>query len=209
MSDVVGCRQDPQVEEYVLKRVTLLLAAVWALTSCSKLGPYLHVAEGARAYAGGDYQQANIAYIEAGRSEGFEEWIAYDLGTVYYALGEVDAAESEWRIASGTLDEELSYRVLFNYGVLLYGRGSYAEAYEKFRNALEINPSGVEAKINLELTIKKMEVSDGKSAPAAGSQTAGESNGEIDRIMNYLKKMEGEVWESTESLEYRPLPRDL
>ncbi len=150
-----------------------------------------------------------MAYIEAGRSDDFKEWIAYDLGTVYYALGEVDAAESEWRIAANTLDEELAYRVSFNYGVLLYERGAYAEAYEKFRNALEINPSGVEAKINLELTIEKMEVNDGKSTPAAATQTTGESSREIDRIMHYLKKMEGEVWESTKSLEYRPLPRDL
>jgi tetratricopeptide (TPR) repeat protein len=197
------------VEKNVLKRLSFILAAVWVLSSCSKLGPYVHVAEGARAYAAGDYQLANIAYIEADRSDEFEEWIAYDLGTVYYALGEVDAAESEWQIAAGTPDVELSYRVLFNYGVLLYGRGAYTEAYEKFRNALEINPAGVEAKINLELTIEKMEVSEGKSASSATPQTTGESSGEIDRIMNYLKKMEGEVWESTESLEYRPLPRDL
>ena len=92
---------------------------------------------------------------------------------------------------------------------MLYERGLYTEAYEKFRNALEINPAGIEAKINLELTIKKMEVNDGKSAPASAPQAAVESRGEIDRIMNYLKKMEGGVWESTEKLEYRPLPRDL
>ena len=197
------------MEKHVLKRMSIFLAMVCLLTSCSKLASFLHVAEGARAYAGGDYQQANIAYIEAGRSNDYEEWIAYDLGTVYYALGEVDAAESEWQIAENTHDEDLSYRAHFNYGVLLYERGSYSRAYEKFRNALEINPTGVEAKINLELTIEKMEVNDGNSAPTGTSQAAGESSGEIDRIMNYLKKMEGEVWESTERLEYRPLPRDL
>ena len=182
---------------------------VWILTGCSKLGPYLQVAQGARAYANGDYQQANIAYIEASKSGMYEEWVAYDLGAVYFALGEVDAAESEWQIADDTLDEDLSYRVHFNLGVLLYERGSYAQAYEKFRNALEINPAGIAAKINLELTIQKMEVNDGNSTPPASPQSAGESSGEIDRIMNYLKKMEGEVWESTEKLEYQLLPRDL
>lgn len=197
------------MEKHVLKKMVFFVFLVWILTGCSKLGPYLQVAQGARAYANGDYQQANIAYIEASKSGMYEEWVAYDLGAVYFALGEVDAAESEWQIADDTLDEDLSYRVHFNLGVLLYERGSYAQAYEKFRNALEINPAGIAAKINLELTIQKMEVNDGNSTPPASPQSAGESSGEIDRIMNYLKKMEGEVWESTEKLEYQLLPRDL
>jgi Ca-activated chloride channel family protein len=197
------------VEKDVLKPILVLFVLISILSGCSKLTPYLRVAEGARAYASGDYQRANIAYIDAGRYEAFEEWIAYDLGAVYYALGEVDAAESEWQIAAGSGDEELLYRVFFNYGVLLFERGSYSEAYEKFRNALEINPSGVEAKKNLELAMEKMEVSEGQGAPPVVSQSDDDTSGEIDRIMNYLKKMERGVWQSTERVEYQPLPRDL
>jgi len=185
----------------------VIFAVICVLSGCSKLAPYVRAAQGARAYANGDYQRANIAFIEAGGGEDHEHWIAYDLGTVYYALGETEAAESEWQKAQGTMDDELSYRVLFNYGVLLYERGAYEQAYEKFRNALEIHPAGVEAKINLELTIEKMEVRDTKPQQTASSP--GETGGEIDFIMNYLKKMEGEVWESTEVLEFKALPRDL
>ena len=192
-----------------MKRPIVILLVVLLLSGCSKLSPYFHVANGNRHYTNGNYQTANILYIEAARSGEFEHWIAYNLGTVYYALGEVDAAAREWEIAAGSRDETLLYSVYFNHGVLLYERGSYGEAYEKFRNALEINPSGFEAKVNLELSREKMEVKEKRSTTAAEAVPPGESGGEIDRILNYLKRMEGEVWESTKELEQEPLPRDL
>ncbi len=195
------------MERDVLKRTIFILLALSLLAGCSRLEPYLHVAQGGRAYANGDYQRANTAYIEASGKDDYEHWVAYDLGSVYFALGETESAENEWQIAEGTPDKNLAYRVLFNYGVLLYERGSYEEAYEKFRNALEIEPTGLEAKVNLELTMQKMEVRESKPQQAVPS--SGETSAEIDLIMNYLKKMEGEVWESTEVLEYKPLPRDL
>ena len=194
---------------FILKKILLLFAVLLILTGCTKLNPYIRVAKGSRAYANGDFQRANISYIEAGKYGEYDHWISYNLGMVYYALGEVEAAESEWQIAEGAQDEELSYRVLLNYGVLLYERGAYADAYEKFRNALEINPPGVEAKKNLELTVEKMEVSEGASQPERSPGAGSDTTEEIDLIMNYLKKLEGEVWESTEVLEYTPLPRDL
>lgn len=192
-----------------MRKIVYILFIPALLAGCSRFGSYYHVAQGARAYANGDYQRANIAYIEASGSEDNALQIAFNLGTVYYALGEVSAAESEWQIAEGTADQELAYRVFFNYGVLLFERGEYAEAYEKFRNALEIEPTGIEAKINLELTMEKMEVRKGESQALISPQAPREGRAEVELIMNYLKKMEGEVWESTEVLEYEPLPRDL
>jgi len=189
-------------------RAFLAVCAFCSITGCAKIVPYLSVARGNHAYSNGDYQTSNIAYINAAKSEHFEEWIAYNLGTVYYALGEVEAAAREWELAGGGRDGELPYMVYFNHGVLLFERGQYEDAYEKFRNALEINPNGIEAKVNLELCIEKMELK--SQDPSLGS-TALQSNtrGEIDRIMNYLQRMEGQVWDSTERIDHLPTPRDL
>ncbi len=209
MSLLVDRLQAGTVEEDILKKSGLVLLACALLSGCAKLAPFTGVVRGNREYASGDYQNANIAYIEAGRSGEYEHWIAYNLGTVYYALGEAEAAEREWLIASGTRDEALLYQAYFNLGVLYYDRGLYSEASERFRNALEINPEGLEAKLNLELSIEKREVRDRKNGPPTESPAAGQSSGEIERILNYLRRMEGEIWESTENLEYKPLPRDL
>ena len=187
-----------------------VVLAVFVLASCSKIVPYLSVARGNHEYSNGDYQSANIAYINAAKSEHFDEWIAYNLGTVYYALGEVEAAAKEWDLAGGGIEGQLPYLVNFNHGVLLFDRGQYEDAYEKFRNALEINPNGLEAKVNLELCIEKMELK--SQEPNLGSNyTSLQSNtrGEIDRIMNYLRRMEGQVWDSTERIDQASIPRDL
>ena len=192
-----------------MKKPVYLLILLTLLMGCSKVEPYYRVAQGARAYANGDYYRANIAYIEASKSLEYEHWTSYNLGTVYYALGEIGSAESEWQVAKGTLDDELGYRVFFNHGVLLFERGEYTQAYDNFRNALEIRPSGIEAKINLELTMEKMKAREGTSPETVSSQLPEETSAEIDLIMNYLKKIEGAVWESTEILESEALPRDL
>ena len=193
-----------------MRRFILLTAAVvLAVSGCSRLAPYARVARGNREYSGGDYQSANIAYIEAGKTEQHEMYVAYNLGTVYYALGEALAAEKEWLVASATDDPDLLYKAHYNLGVLYYDRGAYRDAYEKFRNALEINPAGLEAKLNLELTIEKLEVEGRKDAKPVDSAASGTAKGEVDRILNYLRRIEGEEWESTEDLEYTPLPRDL
>ena len=197
------------MEEDILKWSGLALVVCILLAGCSEFAPFAGVVKGNRKYASGDYQGANVAYIEAGESGTYQYWIAYNLGAVYYALGEAEAAEREWLIALGTQDEALLYNVYFNLGVLCYDRGSYAEAYESFRNALEINPNGAQAKLNLELSIRKLEVKDQKNLPAGDSANDGQSQGEIERILNYLRRMEGEVWESTENLDHSPLPRDL
>ena len=179
-------------------------------SGCSKITPYIHVARGNHDYNNGDYQSANIAYINAAKTDHFEEWIAYNLGTAYYALGEIEAAAKEWELTEGIRKGELGYMVHFNHGVLLFERGQYNNAYEKFRNALEINPNGIEAKVNLELCIEKMVLK--SQEPGIGPDHAplqSNTRGEIDRIMNYLRRMEGQVWESTERIDQQPSPRDL
>ena len=118
--------------EHILKKVLLILC-IPILAGCTRLTPYLKVATGNHKFSNGDYQAANIAFIDAGKNGTYEHWISYNLGAVYYALGEVAAAETEWQIATGTQNETLAYKVHFNYGVLLFERGLYAEAYEKFR----------------------------------------------------------------------------
>ena len=215
MPDNLNRGSTDSLGEYVLIRAPLctaikilaLLFFTLSFAGCSRLSPYFHVAAGNHGFSGGDYQKANIAYINAGKNGTHEHMIAYNLGTVYYALGEVAAAEREWQIALGSQDEVLAYKVNFNYGVLLFERGLYEEAYEKFRNALEIRPEGVESKINLELCVERMSAQGSEISREAGR--AEDSGGEIDRIMKYLKRIEGKVWESTEKVDYEPLPRDL
>jgi tetratricopeptide (TPR) repeat protein len=184
------------------KRILIIVVIVFFLSSCGKAVPFFKVAQGNHAFTKGDYQEANIAYIKAAASEYYQSWIAYNLGTVYYALGESEAAEIEWNIAAETDSPELLFRVLFNRGVLAYELGQYQNAYEDFRNALELNPASVEAKINLEYSLERISsVSAGEGNQTEASSTGANDNGEVSRILNYLKRAENQVWISTEEIQ--------
>ena len=184
------------------KRILIIFVVFSVLSSCGKAAPFFKIARGNHAFTKGDYQEANIDYIKAAGSEFYDNWIAYNLGTVYYALGEAEAAEIEWNIAAETDSPELLFRVLFNRGVLAYELGQYQNAYEDFRNALELNPASVEAKINLEYSLERISSissREGSKTDPPSSET--NDNGEVSRILNYLKRAETQVWTSTEEIQ--------
>jgi Ca-activated chloride channel family protein len=129
---------------------TLLLA------SCSAGRSYLTVAQGNYAYDRGSYQQATVDYLEAQKSGSFPDWVAYDLGNVYHALGEPDGASAEWTKAEKAADPRVVLATLFNEGVLDFELGRYRDAYDRFKKVLEITPEDIDAKVNLELAFAKM-----------------------------------------------------
>ena len=96
---------------------------------------------------------------------------------------------------------ELLFRVLFNRGVLAYELGRYQNAYEDFRNALELNPESVEAKINLEYSLERISsMSSGEGSQTEAPSSGANDYGEVSRILNYLKRAETQVWTSTEEI---------
>lgn len=140
----------------LLVLLPLALVALLALSGCSSGREYYEVAAGNWAFGRGDYQEANIDYFDALRSGRYPDYIAYDLGNVYHALGEGAAAGKEWAKAERSTDATLKEATLFNLGVLAYEEGRFRSAYDSFRRALVMDPADIEAKIDLELAYEKM-----------------------------------------------------
>ena len=77
--------------QMVLKRslLTFLLSgAILLFGSCSLLEPGLSVLRGNYLYQQGRYQNALLLYLEGDESGKSRERILYNIGNVYYALGE-------------------------------------------------------------------------------------------------------------------------
>lgn len=92
------------------------------------------------------------------------EIVGYNLGTVFYALGEAASARDLWNEVVPGENQELAFRLVYNQGILNYRNGAYPEAYESFKSALLLNPASMAAKVNLEHSLAKM------NAREAGSQ---------------------------------------
>ncbi len=141
----------------VLRPLLPALLAVLFFSGCTVVGPHLSVLAGNFAHAQGRYQQATVRYLEVIELDEYRAAVSYNLGNVYHSLGEASAALTLWEEAEGTDDPSLLYGVRYNRGVLYYELGRYAEAYEQFSRALEIDPGSIPAKVNLELALEKVQ----------------------------------------------------
>lgn len=178
-------------------RIVLLLSfGALFLGSCGRADTYLQVLRGNYAYGRGDFQEATVMYVQAAEERMFADIMAYNLGTVYHALGESEAALEQWDAAKLTGNEELLPDVLYNEGVLRYAGGDYHEAYRLFRRVLEMDPLRRDARINLEYALKKMsarEQAPRSVQPASGEETGA---GNLERVLQYVERKEETLWGS-------------
>lgn len=173
-----------------------VLSVSLLVSSCSASDPYLSVVEGNYAFGQGRYQDATVHYLEALSGGSHKSWISYDLGNVYHALGEAEAALDMWNKASTTTDAGLLYAISYNQGVQYYELGDYQKAYDAFRKSLEYDATSMNAKVNLELSLRKLQPSSEGSSAHATAESTKNSVSEQDsrRILEYVRRKEAQQW---------------
>ena len=139
---------------YVLSTASALLVALLALLVGGRGEPRLAIVEGNYDFARGDLVRATQHYRRAAASE--SRYLAYNMGNAYLDLGEIDAGVERLLYASRSADPELRWRAAFNLGHAHYQAGRYAEAALHFRDALLIAPKSSDAKVNLELALRRV-----------------------------------------------------
>jgi tetratricopeptide (TPR) repeat protein len=186
------------------KKGVALIAAALALPvffSCDTRNAYVDVIKGNYFYGRGLYQSAVVEYLNALEEGRHKEWINYNLGNVYLSLGETDAAADIWEKASESRDPALLFNIAFNKGALLYELGKYREAYDEFKQALELNSAHVGAKINLELSLKKMGTGAGPFPPNRDQEETEKKREDPERILDYIKKKETTRWTASNQID--------
>ena len=149
--------------------------------------PRLATLEGNYAFARGDYVRATSNYLGAG-GDAPQPHLAYNLGNTYLALGEIDAGVERLLSVADSGDRGLLWRVAFNLGHARYQAGRYLEAAYHFRDALLLAPESMDAKINLELALRKVrttppQVEQDPAAAAGASAPAA-------RILEFIRRLE-------------------
>ncbi len=187
-----------------MRRVIIAAAAVVLLSGCGA-EPHLRVIRGNYAYGQGRFQRATVDYLRAWENDEYRAQIAYNLGNVYYALGEVQAALGMWQRAQESGNADILFGVTFNKGVFYYERGRYQDAYTQFKRALEIDPGSVDAKVNLELALEKIRASEQVvRGDASETGSDGAPSAQSVRILEYIRRKEGSRWFATEEVEDEP-----
>ncbi len=133
-------------------------------------------------------------YLKASDTGQFRDIVAYNMGNVYQALGESEAALEQWEKARLTGNKELLPNVLYNEGILKYEMGEYEQSYLLFRQVLELDPLRDDARVNLEYALKKMSARNKvpKSIrPVPGEEKEREN---LERVLQYVERKEQTLW---------------
>ena len=83
--------------------------------------------------------------------------LSINVGTALYKIGEYERSAREHQRALTSESQELRGPANFNIGNAFYQLGQYEEAYEAYRRALLQDPSDLDAKINLELALLRIQ----------------------------------------------------
>lgn len=189
----------------------ILLGVLLALFSgCEAPTPALRVALGNYAYGRGNYQQALVHYLVGAESQTRRPWFEYNIGNVYHALGEAEAALEMWDSAARSEDASIQFGTSFNKGVLYYEMGRFVDAYESFRHALKVDSSNREAKVNLELSLAKLQAESSADVDSGGEspEPQEEPDRETLRILEYVRRKEEQEWSANRELSRPAAERD-
>lgn len=138
--------------------------------------PWGQEPSGNRAYREGDYAGAVERYREARAKRPADPRLSYNLGTALLQLEESDLAYERLIESLDAQSPELRARAFYNLGNALIQRGG-AESAEALRSAIEVyrrslllDPSREDARWNLELASRRLEVLDSARPPLSGPE---------------------------------------
>lgn len=176
----------------------LLILPLLIFSSCNLFEPGLSVLRGNYLYQQGLYQDALLLYLQGEDTGKYGGRIRYNMGNIYYALGEGPAALEIWTVIDGNDDPEVTFNTVFNQGVIYYQIGNYPEAYRSFRTALELSSGSLDAKRNLEMTIDRMEA-EARTGDARTESPVPETTDDARRILQYIRRKEGSPWKTEQT----------
>ncbi len=148
-----------------LSSLMVFCAVTGLFTSCSThFDGSVQILEGTWSWYKHKYSSATASFYRAMNQakscedEGLLSYAVYNLGVTY--LMQNEDGSSLLRLAEidaigENAPQELRFRSWYNRGILAYRRGDYDEAARNFREALKIDGKRVNAKINLELSLRK------------------------------------------------------
>jgi Ca-activated chloride channel family protein len=185
----------PRISVRKRKAAVSLAVIVFFLSSCSE--GRLLLLEANYLISRGKYDEAVVPSQKALNYENATPYAEYSLGLAFHSLDDDMAALKRYRNSQKILENmpdaehrELRYRNYYNSGIIYFDEGNFNSAAEAFREALRIDPKKIEAKRNLEISLKSIQIETEKNNNA---ETRSETR-EI--IFNYLKQHEQQQWKS-------------
>lgn len=153
-----------------------------------------------------NYQKAVASFLEvkdnAHERGDFltEDYALYGLATTYLMQNETEAAMARYSQISKDAPDNIKFAVFYNSGIIAHRNGDYDLAAEFFKNALLINSSNTNAKINMELSLQENSVQENVSQENLDKVNV-QSDDKIlqNELYSIIRETEQTQWKNQES----------
>ena len=164
------------------------------------------IAKGTLSWYQKDYKNSAGYFMESlnraqeSESQLLYQYSVYNLASTYMMQGENEAALKRLEEISTEATVSVQYAAAYNAGILYYQKGDFEKAAQYFRQALELDNSKTEAKINLELSLNKR-----PKQSSAGSQellpaTEQKDKGKQEtKLFSLIREQEENHWKNQQS----------
>ncbi len=196
------------MEKYILAFLCLLLVV---FSSCKAAEPMYLIYSGNSSFYKGEYQNSVSAYLQALEKKSFREWTLYNLGNTYYAMGEPKKASEKWLEVvekKKIKNVNLRFSSFYNLGIFYYESGEYKKAYESFKKALLLKWGDPDSRINLEKSYRKLTAAKNAKYKNGDSSFDNDNSGDPSLILDYIKKEEIQIRESSRKQEKTAVTND-
>ena len=182
------------------KTAGLIIFTSLIFTSCSQSASIL---QGTYAFYKKQYRSA-IAYFKSALEKSDsqdknKDYILYNLGTAYSLIGEQEAALEEFSLISDKASDSVKYAAFYNAGIIANQKADYETAQNYFKEALKIDSTKINAKINLELSIQMAEAEvKQKEAEAIPASEEHSQLPDIEKgIYKHVKENDKKQWQNS------------
>ncbi|NLK46828.1 MAG: VWA domain-containing protein [Treponema sp.] len=196
------------VMRFNAKRTLLKFSGVFLcallFTSCSeKNKASFNILKGVINWVQEDYQEASADFLEAREISVQQQdsmakiYAQYGLAVSYLMLNEKNATLNQLENLTGNdIPPLVRFGAFYNSGIVSYQQGDFNKAAEFFKQALLIDNSQINAKINLELAMSQIEVQSktAQSELQPFQQTEGSSM--QDTIFSMMQENDNKQWKS-------------
>lgn len=187
-----------------VKIAAATLCFTFMLTGCSeKVSSGVCILQGQFDWNRGNYSHAVADFLEAyndsllRNDQTTMDYATYGLASTYIMQDENDAALQRYAEISEDAPVAVKFAVLYNSGIIAHRHGDYSTAAEYFKQALLIDSTNTNAKINLELSLQENSV---QSNPQQDQQQETETKtGEQDyeeSIYSLIRENELNQWKN-------------
>ena len=139
-----------------------MASLVFLFTGCSpRFNDGIKILEGKLDWSKQDYQNAVGDFFETAsnaQARGdflVEQYAVFGLGSTYLMQGETDAALKRFSKIYENSSDKIKFAILYNSGIIAHRNGDYKAATDFFKKAILIDSTSINAKINLELSLRE------------------------------------------------------